>query len=64
MEAIEIKTKLCMESVNELIDKQAFLINNTIYNLVTLQYNVNSGEAKIEGKRKLIFDNFAGNKIV
>jgi len=63
-EFIEIKTKVCYDSLTQIIDLQAFSIENKIYQITKIEYNVNNSELNLQGKRKLFKDNNNGTKII
>jgi hypothetical protein len=63
-EFIEVKTKACYDSLNQIIDLQAFSIETKIYQVTKIEYTVNNSELNLQGKRKLFKDNNNGTKIV
>jgi len=63
-EFIEVKTKACYDSLNQIIDLQCFSIENKIYQITKIEYNVNNSELNLQGKRKLFKDNNNGTKII
>jgi hypothetical protein len=63
-EFVEIKTKACYDALNQIINLQCFQIENKIYQLTKIEYNVNNSELNLQGKRKLFKDNNNGTKII
>jgi hypothetical protein len=63
-EFIEVKTKACYDALNQIIDLQCFSIENKIYQITKIEYNVNNSELNLQGKRILYKDNNNGTKIV